>query len=298
MQDKVELIVDDNNLCGESPVWDAARSRLLWADVSSAKIFEFRPEISERRLIGDGINVSAIALNHDGRLLVASPAGLILWSEAGEHAEVVQQHDGQPLSFNDMTTGPDGSIYGGTMFWDPHGMQRTGCLYHVRTNRTVRVLDDGIELSNGLAFSPDDSTLYYADTAARRIYAYDVNPSDGSLRRKRAFAIIAAEDGLPDGLTVDADGNVWCAMWYGSQVIQFDPDGTIKRRVRTPAKQTSSVAFGGNDLDVLYVTSAGESWMSDLMPPGYDPAGGTIGGALYRVRLDARGRSRYLSRFA
>jgi D-xylonolactonase len=150
-------------------------------------------------------------------------------------------------------------------------------------------------LANGLGLSPDHRTLYFADSAARIIYAFDVDPKDGSLSNRRPFVKVPSEEGLPDGLTVDADGYVWNAHWYGSEVVRYDPDGVLERRIRFPSSQISSVAFGGSDLTDLYVTSAGQSWPSRYMPAGYDPHGNNVGGPLYRVSLDVAGRPEFVA---
>jgi D-xylonolactonase len=176
-------------------------------------------------------------------------------------------------------------------------MEKPGHLYLVEPTGTARVVDDGIELANGLALSPDSRTLYFADSAARRIYAYDVDPASGSLSRKRTFATFPVEDGIPDGLTTDTRGFLYCAMWYGSQVLRIDPDGRIEQRIPIPAVQSSSIAFGGDDLTDVYVTTAAEPWPSRLAPAGSDPGKMPMGGPLYRVRVDVPGRAEFVTGF-
>jgi D-xylonolactonase len=101
---------------------------------------------------------------------------------------------------------------------------------------------------------------------------------------------VPATEGIPDGLTVDAEGFVWSAQWYGSQVVRYDPDGMVERRLAMPVKQVSSLIFGGPHLTDLYITTAGAPWPSPLMPPGYEPEAGSSGGGLYRLRLDIQGK--------
>lgn len=150
------------------------------------------------------------------------------------------------------------------------------------------MVDEEIEMSNGLGLSPDDGTLYFADSAARRIFAYDVQ-SDGGLQNKRVLVQVPREEGLPDGLTVDAQGFVWSAQWYGGQVVRYDPDGRVERRLALPVTQVSSVAFGGDDLTELFITTAGALWRGPLTPPGFD-FDAPPGGNLYRLRLDIAGK--------
>jgi sugar lactone lactonase YvrE len=149
---------------------------------------------------------------------------------------------------------------------------------------------EGIELANGLGFSRDNRTLYFTDSAARTIYAYDVRPDSGELSNRRVFARVPGDEGLPDGLTVDDEDHVWSAQWYGAQVVRYDPDGKVERRIPMPVTQVSSVAFGGEDLTDLYITSAADPWPSRLAPPGYDFAAPNVGGSLYRLRGEIRGK--------
>ena len=112
--------------------------------------------------------------------------------------------------------------------------------------------------------------LYFADSVARTIYAYGYDAATGSVRDRRVLAQLDGSSGLPDGLTVDAEGFIWFAEWYGGCVCRYDPDGTLERRIAVPAKQTSSLAFGGPDLRDIFITSAATSEPTPVMPPGYD----------------------------
>lgn len=295
---RVEKVpVADDDRCGEAPLWDARRGRLLWADIGSSLVYAWAPGESAKRAISRDLPVSGIALNRDGRLVLAGATGLHVWSGHKDYATVVSEHRGQALAFNDIVAGPTGGVYAGTIYWDDSGMQRPGKLYLVDGAGGVRVVEESVELSNGLAFSPDDRTLYYADSAPRVIYAYDVDGRTGELSGKRVFARVSGDEGIPDGLTVDSQGFVWCAQWYGGQVVRYDPDGKVQRRVPLPVRQVASLNFGGPDLLDLYITTAGENWPSHLAPPGYDYARGNFGGGLYRVRLDVPGKPEHLANF-
>lgn len=152
------------------------------------------------------------------------------------------------------------------------------------------LLDDGFKLANGLDFSPDGRTLYFADSAERRIYAYDYDVATGIPKNRRVFADVPIERGLPDGLSVDSEGFVGSAEWYGGRVVRHDPDGKLERTILTPAKQTSSLTFGGPDLTSIFVTSASKSEATPIMPQGYDPLNGNFGGALYRIISEVVGK--------
>ena len=288
MSDTIEIIASDSNLCGEGPLWDADSNAILWVDAESALIFRFSPADDGKTVISRTLTVSGIALNTDNTLVV-SGAGLHRWREQDDHDLILWEHNGETLFFNDIIADAGGRIYAGTYYWGEDGMQKTGKLYLVDTDGSVRIMDEDITLSNGLGFSPDNGTLYYADSAARRIYAYDVDTVTGSLGGKRIFVTVPGDEGIPDGLTVDADGYVWNAQWYGGQVVRYDPDGKVERRIPMPVKQVSSVMFGGRELTDLYVTSASRYWHSEFAPPGFDREA-PMGGPLYRLRLDVRGK--------
>jgi sugar lactone lactonase YvrE len=128
---------------------------------------------------------------------------------------------------------------------------------------------------------------------ARTIHAYDFEPHTGRVKNRRVFMKVSNEEGIPDGLTVDAEGFVWSAQWYGGCIVRYDPDGKQERRIQIPAKQVSSLTFGGESLTDLFVTSAGKSEPMPVMPTGYDPSTGLMGGQLFRIRLDIQGKAEY-----
>jgi D-xylonolactonase len=284
----LEIIASDNNLFGESPLWDAARGRLLWVDHVTGSIFEHQPGIGGSSVLARNLPANALAMNHDGRVVLAGAQGILIRDESGNLSPFLAAHGGRNLIFNDIVADARGNLYGGTFYWGDAGREHFGMLYLVRPDGTAEVMDEGIELSNGLGFSPDGRTLYFTDSIARKIFAYEMDRVSGILRNRRVFVTVPSDEGLPDGLTVDAEGFVWSAQWYGSQVVRYDPDGRVERRLKMPVQQVSSVMFGGPDLTDLYITSAGEAWPSDYAPPSFDSSG-PMGGSLYRARLDIVG---------
>jgi D-xylonolactonase len=297
MNSALEIVAQDNNRCGEGPIWDPARRVLIWNDLSASLVFQHVPATRETTIISRGLMVSGIALNRTGDLVFAGAGGLYLWQRPRHLLPIVSEYQGQRLCFNDIIADPKGRVYAGTYCWTADGMERTGHLWLIDPTGTCRIVDEGIELANGLGFSSDNHTLYLADTAARTIYAYDVNASTGSLSGKRVFVRVPDEDGIPDGLTVDRDDFLWCAMWYGGQVVRYGPDGAVEQRIRMPVLQVSSIAFGGEDLQDLYITTAAEPWVSRLAPRGFDAGASNMGGSLYRVRVEVPGKPEHLAAF-
>ena len=287
-----QLVLDAKARCGEGPVWDFRRGRLLFTDIPENIVYSLDVATGEKAVVSRGVNVSGVALNRDGSLVFGGAAGIHVCRADGTCKKLIAEHEGDALVVNDILAAPNGSLYAGTVYWGDE-MERHGKLYLVEPSGAVRVVDEGIELANGLALSPDNRTLYFADSAARRIYAYEADPKTGSVSHKRTFATFSIEDGIPDGLTTDVRGFVYCAMWYGSQVVRLDPEGRVERRIRVPAIQASSVALGGNDLTELFITTAGEAWPSRLAPSSFRADAPNMGGGMYRVRVDVPGRTEF-----
>jgi D-xylonolactonase len=288
---RIEAIVQDGDRCGEGPIWDAARRRLVWDDNASNLVFAFGPATGEKTVLNRDLMVSGIAIDRSGGLLFGGSGGLHLWRGPGDHRTIVGD-----LNINDMIADPRGRIFAGTCYWDAGGMAKYGALHRIEPCGACVIVQEGLELANGLGFSPDDRTLYCTDSAQRRIVAYDYRAETGDISRRRVFSQVPTTEGIPDGLTVDCEGFVWSAQWYGAQLVRYDPDGKVERRIPMPVQQVSSLAFGGDDLTDLYVTTAADAWPSPLAPASYH-VNRPMGGALYRLRLDIQGRLEHLAEF-
>jgi len=237
------------------------------------------------------ITIYGFRRNKQGGYVITNNDGIWLWKGEGSLALVAAEADGSKYQVNDCIADARGRLLTGSFFYNPAAAYELGKLIRVDTNGRTSVIDEGFQLANGLGFSPDGKVLYFADTVVRRIYAYDYDLSAGSVRNRRVLVQVPNEEGLPDGLAVDAAGFIWSAQWYGSCIVRYDPEGKVERRVQMPAKQVSSLAFGGPDLTDIFVTSAGQSEIMPIMPPGYDPHAGNFGGPLYHLNLGIAGLS-------
>lgn len=293
----IEIVANTNDSCGEAPTWDGANRRVLWTDNESDKTYQLNVDSGEVKPLTEGLMVCGIALNKPGGLIFCGFGGLHVWRGPGDYRTVVSEHEGETLQFNDMIADPSGRIYAGTLYWGENGKEKDGKLYLITPDGSIEVMDEGIELSNGLGFSPDNKTLYYSDSSVRRIYAYDVDAASGALSNKRVLIQVPTNEGIPDGMTVDAEGFIWSAQWYGGQVVRYSPDGDVERRIDMPVKQVSSVIFGGDDLSDLYVTSAGNPAPSDFAPPSFDADNDDIGGPLFRVQPNVKGKPEFMADF-
>ncbi len=285
----MNIFKDMELLCGEGPVWEARRNRLLWVDSDSTYLYASELN-GETVVLSDDIRVSSVALSKSGYVLLGD--GMWLMDFEGKKQLCFDEILGERVFFNDSTVGPDGAVYAGTYYWDENGMKKKGKLYRISKKDGIDVLDDGICLSNGLGFSPDGKILYYSDSARKTIFQYDVNGAE--LRNKRIFAV--TDEGIPDGLTVDSSGYVWCAAWYEGAVYRFDPDGKTERVMKVPAKQVSSVGFGGSDMNILFITSASGLFKSEMMPSTFLKEG-YLGGKVYIEETDVTGISENISDF-
>ncbi len=295
MQYEVEKLASENAIVGEGPVWVPDEQILYWTDIQGGRFWRYDPATGVNEQIHDGDFVAGVAVNEPGGLAVGTWEGVKLWRSDDDwswlhHGEV----DGQPIKLNDVIAGPDGSFIGGSGHLDKCAVFR----FHL--DGRAEVIDEGLGLCNGMGFSPDLGTFYSTDSVAGEIYAWDRDTATGDIRNRRVFASVESSVGIPDGMTVDAEGYVWCAVWYGGMVVRFDPDGKEERRVEIPAAQTSSAMFGGKDLDELYVTTASfgsDGTLSGMEPPGFELST-YRGGDLFRVKLDVQGKPEFNTRFA
>jgi sugar lactone lactonase YvrE len=292
----LNIIADDGNLCGESPIWDARKSRLYWTDSAGLKVYQYDWRTKTHECMKEGLEANGMALDESGGFIVANNSGIWRWDGGDEVQLIAAQVNGAKCPVNDCIADPQGRVIAGSWFYRPDGDYELGKLISLENDGTTRILDEGFDLSNGLGFSVDARTLYFTDSVARRIYAYDYNVPDGAVSNRRTFVDVPKTEGLPDGLTVDADGFVWSAQWYGQRIVRYDPDGKVERRIDTAAKQTSSLTFGGPDLTDIFITTAARSEPTPVMPPGYDPNEGFFGGPLYRINLGIRGKSEFLAK--
>jgi D-xylono/L-arabinono-1,4-lactonase len=292
------IIADYDDACGECPVWDASTLQLYWTDCGGLKFYRHHWLTGQHELVRDGLEINGYTLNEPAGFIVTNNSGIWFWDGVGPLRLITDRVDDEKCQMNDCTADPAGRLLAGSWFYDPKNNYTLGHLVQVNAEGIARIIDGGFHLANGLGFSPDGRTLYATDSVARRIYAYDYDVSTGTARHRRIFVKVPVDCGLPDGLAVDAEGFIWSAEWYGSRVVRYDPDGKLERTIPIPAKQPSSLTFGGPDLTMMFVTSASKSEPMPVMPPGYDPDHGYFGGALYAINSGVCGKSALRTKIA
>jgi D-xylono/L-arabinono-1,4-lactonase len=283
------VIADYGDLCGECPVWDGSGS-LFWTDIAGRRFYRYHQPSGRHEILHEGLQINGFRLNASGGFVITNTDGAWLWNGADSPALIAREVNGSKLQFNDCIADPLGRLYAGTCFYDANAEYEMGKLIRLDTDGQAVVIDEGFHMANGLGFSPDSGTLYFTDSGARCIYAYDYQIKTGEIGNRRIVVRVPATEGLPDGMTIDAEGFIWSAQWFGSCVVRYDPDGNVERRISVPAKQTSAITFGGNDLTDIFITSAAKTGSLPIMPPGYNWETGYFGGRLYRLNVGIKGK--------
>ena len=238
-------------LLGEAPYWSVREHVLYWVDMLRPALH--RSNAPPRPLTR--LASTAVPRRRGGFILV-TPTGLHRFDSDDAVASTLLAHPegGRPdQRYNDAKCDPRGRLVVGSL--DTAGRQGLGSLWRVDANGAATQLDSGFTTANGLAWSPDGTTLYFADSDPRIVYAYDYALTAGTLSRRRVFATLP-NDVKPDGLATDADGGLWVAVWDGWRIERYSPDGRHTRTIRLPVPRPTSVAFGGADLTTLYITTA------------------------------------------
>ncbi|MGW7380137.1 SMP-30/gluconolactonase/LRE family protein [Streptomyces sp. NPDC054794] len=236
---------------GEGPTWDPAADRLIWVDVLGSRVHTYDPATGRRTVRTTDQHVGAAKPRAGGGLVLNLRDGVGLLDPDGTFRWL--HHEPVPgRRANDAAVAPDGSLWAGTMRYDEAA--GGGTLSRLTADGAVETVLPSVAVSNGIGWSPDGSRLYYVDSPTRRIDVFDL---DGERAvNRRPLAEIEEGAGFPDGLTVDAEGCVWVALWDGGAVRRYTPDGDLDRVLLLPAPRTTACAFGGPDLTDLYITTA------------------------------------------
>jgi sugar lactone lactonase YvrE len=245
----------------EGPRWDAARDELLWVDVLAGRLHRGRPGADGQLQLLQTFQVpshlGAAAPAAGGGYVLAAGPGFLHVDDAGAVRELAQPEAGRTdVRMNDGACDPQGRFWAGTMAYDE--APGAGCLYRLDLNGSCTLVLTGLTISNGIGWSPDGTTMYLADSGTADISAFDFDPATGDLSRRRTIVHITAPDAVPDGLTVDHDGNIWVALWNGGALARYHPDGSLLGTVPVPVDRPTSCAFGGADGATLFITTARE----------------------------------------
>jgi sugar lactone lactonase YvrE len=248
-------VADFVAIVGEAPIWSAQEQALYWIDGHQRHLMRLHwpTQTAERRPLP--YRPSCLALLPGGGLLVGYKKGIGTFDFTSGRAVALPAGgvDLDVVSFNDGACDAAGRLWIGTRHRD--ASEPVGALYRIGPGMAVRRVVDGLIVSNGIAFSPDGRTLYLTDSRPGRIDAYEFDPTTGTLGARRHLLDYAGKGCRPDGCTVDAEGFLWVAEIDGGRVARYDPNGVLERTIDLPVRKPSSVAFGGPDLAVLFITT-------------------------------------------
>jgi sugar lactone lactonase YvrE len=280
-----EHLLEVNNKLGETPIWVPEENALYWVDWGGRPTCRFEPASGTITTYPVRQSVTALARRAASGMIAIAQGGLYAWDP---HRNDYKLLVGPPklekpdICYNDGAVDRQGRLLVGTVnMRDPFAPE--GSLFRVDADGSLHELDTGYATANGIGISPDGRTIYVADQRHHQIIVLDYDTTDGTVSNRRLFARLAEEDGMPDGLVVDAEGFIWNGHWAGWKLTRYDPDGKIERQIRFPVEHIISFAFGGKDLDELFVTTA---WW------GYSDAErerNPWAGDLFRVKAEVQG---------
>jgi sugar lactone lactonase YvrE len=251
-----ELVLDAHAELAEGPVWLASSGELLWVDIEPGDVHWLDPKTGADRSQNVGDPVGAAVPDRSGGLLLALPRRISRLPAGAQEPEQIVSLPGDPdHRMNDAKCDRRGRLWAGSTTEAEEAAR--GALYRIDPDLQATEVLDGITVSNGIDWSPDDSRMYYIDSPTRRIDVLDYDIATGAATNRRTLHALADDvPGLPDGMCVDSEGTLWVALWGGSRVLGLTPEGAVHTQIDLPTNQVTSVAFGGDGLRTLFITSA------------------------------------------
>ena len=253
---RIDVAFASRSLLGEGPVWDGSSGSLYWIDIEAARLSCGELRTGAYRSTQLPETPGAVVLTHDGRLAGAFQSGFAyLLRDGSGLSPIASIHaPDSGLRMNDGKCDGRGRFWAGSMYVDP--TTGFGSLYRLDgANRATPVVGE-TRIANGLGWSPDDTLMYFIDTLTQRVDVFDFDVGTGAVSGRRTFCDLRSEDGVPDGLAVDSEGRLWVAMCFAGRVLCIDTEGAVVSRLDVPVSMPTSVAFGGESLRLLFVTTA------------------------------------------
>jgi D-xylonolactonase len=281
-----KIIADYHCHNAEVPTWHPMEKCLYWSDIPTGRVFRYDPATAFHEQIFEGDSVGAIAVHEDGSLLFFMNKGAIARWQNGTLTPIIPEIPAErETRFNDCIVDPAGRVFSGTM----QQGDRLGSLYRLNTDGTLTQVLEHLQIPNGMGFTLDRKHLYLTDSPKREIYSFDYDVSTGDISNRQVVITTPEGEGVPDGMTVDAEGYIWSARWNGRYLFRYSPDGTEVLRIPFPAKKVSALTFGGEDYTDIYATTAGGDNRSQE---------GKGAGAVFHLNLGIRGMPEFLAKIA
>ncbi|MEO6787563.1 MAG: SMP-30/gluconolactonase/LRE family protein [Chthoniobacteraceae bacterium] len=279
----ISTLINEHCELAENPLWRVEDGCLYWTDITAGKLHRMHIEGGAHEIIYHGVPVGGFTFQANGDLMLFRVKDIALLHPDGEVETVRAFEDEGTERFNDVIADPEGRVFAGTI----GRTETSGGLWRMDTDGTMILLFRGTGCSNGMGFSPGLTKFHWTCSTRRRIFAFDYDHSTGRLSGERVFYQAGADEGIPDGLTVDSTGHIWSARWDGHAVMRHAPDGTLLERIPFPVGKITSLCFGGPQLDHFFVTSAGGKLGSE-----------TDDGAIYRFPAGVTGAAEFRSQIS
>jgi sugar lactone lactonase YvrE len=281
----VNILVNPRCELGEGPVWDEHNNLLYWVDIMAGHLHSYDFNTRDHRYWAVNIPLGAVALRQAGGLVLATARGFALFDPATQKIDWLTNPEPHLPGnrFNDGKVCPAGYFWAGSLGYDFR--EGAGSLYRLHPDGAVAQVVKQVTISNGMAWSGDQRTMYYIDSTPRLVYAFDYDKTSGEISRRRIIIECLPEHGYPDGMTIDTEDKLWIAHYAGGCVRRWDPaTGQILETIQLPVSRPTSCTFGGPDFKTLFITSAWEN-MTEA-----EKAAEPLAGAVFHVELPWQGR--------
>ncbi len=281
---EVRCVLGAHPLVGEGPTWSAEEGALYWIDIHGPSLNRFDPATGATKAWRMPAPIGSFALTRKGRAVVALKTGLHLFDFATGDFRLLANPEPNLAEnrFNDGKASPDGRFFAGTMH-DAQPRQPLAHFYRLDPDGTCTRLFDKVTVSNGLAWSPDGTIMYHADSRDNVVYAWDYDLRTGAIANRRDFVRPTAEQGRPDGAATDMEGCYWSAGVSAGALNRFRPDGTLDRSIAMPCAAPTMPCFAGPELKTIYVTSLRENLSPEKL------AKWPLSGSLFALEVDVPG---------
>ncbi|MEM7105771.1 MAG: SMP-30/gluconolactonase/LRE family protein [Bacteroidota bacterium] len=253
----VELVHDIQNALGEGSIWNHKTGELYWVDIEGHALFTWDTKAKEPTKFEVGQHIGTVVPAIDGNIIIALRTGIFRLNPKTRDMTKFSQpeSDTAGIRMNDGKCDPGGRFWVGSMHFDQ--IKYAANLFRIDHDGTTTKMLDSITISNGINWSLDHKTMYYIDTPDGNVKAFDYDNSTGDISNGRVVVTIPDTMGFPDGMTIDAEGKLWIALWNGNSVTRWDPEtGKLLQTIKVPAHNVTSCAFGDDDLSTLYITTA------------------------------------------
>ena len=259
MDTGVELLVDAHAQVGEGPLWDEEQQVLYWVDILSSLLYIYDPATGENRALDVGRHVGTVVTRASGGLMLAVREGFASFDLETQELTLIANPEAHITGnrFNDGKCDPAGRFWAGTMAYENPTNQ--GSLYRLDTDLSVHKIFGDVAISNGIIWSLDHTTMYYIDTLRKNVRAFDYADDTGDISNERVIIEVPEEVGMPDGMAIDSEGMLWVAHYGGSCVSRWNPStAQLLEKIDLPVTQVTACAFGGPNMDILFITSAAQ----------------------------------------